>query len=322
MPKSIPLPDRLGAVFSVAQAREAGVRKGRLRGSDLSRPFLGVRSTADIPPQADAPRRDWVGERERMLDFARAYATRMRDTEFFCHETAALIWGTPLPLSWRPGPLDVGVLGPDVSLPRTAGVRGRRLSPRMTGLALCRGLPVTDPETTWAGLGQWRLPDSVALGDYLCRVWRAGVGRPDAGRPPLATPEGLGEALRAGRRRGAPTLRESLALVRCDSWSPRETECRLSLLRRGLPEPELNVDVFDEHGAFLACVDMAYPAHRVAVEYHGRLHAETYAQDVERIARLRASGWIVIEASAAVLSADHILAGRVREALRRRGRRR
>ncbi|WCM55504.1 hypothetical protein JRG78_11340 [Microbacterium sp. EF45047] len=39
-----PLPEGLGRRFSVQQARDAGVGAGRLRRTDLDRPFHGVRT--------------------------------------------------------------------------------------------------------------------------------------------------------------------------------------------------------------------------------------------------------------------------------------
>lgn len=86
---------------------------------------------------------------------------------------------------------------------------------------------------------------------------------------------------------------------------------------RRLPEPELNIDVFDGLGRFLGCVDMAYAQQRVAVEYLGMLHGERWAQDVERIAGLRAAGWTVIEVTAPLLKRPNTLVARVRAALSR-----
>jgi len=52
--------------------------------------------------------------------------------------------------------------------------------------------------------------------------------------------------------------------IREDSWSPRESQVRCLLVDAGLPEPEPNVDVFDDHGRFIGCVDLAHPALRAA----------------------------------------------------------
>ncbi|MGM7698905.1 hypothetical protein [Microbacterium sp. A84] len=118
-------------------------------------------------------------------------------------------------------------------------------------------------------LGTLPVIDLVALGDYFCRQWRAGYGRPNAGRAPLATRD------------------------------------------------ELNIDVFDESGLFLGCVDMVYPGEKVAIEYLGMLHGESWAQDVERLAALRAAGWTVIEATGPLLKRPAELVRRVSAALGR-----
>lgn len=315
MHRTAPLPEDLGPVFSVAAARASGVTPGRLRSRRLERPFRGVRAMpVTLPEEPDG----FARRRAEALRSIRAYAQRMTPREFFSHESAALLWSGPLPPGWNPDIVHVGVIE-DGGLPRADGVRGHRLRPEATELALVDGFRVTSAAATWASIGRWALDDQVALGDHLCRVWRTGHGRPDAGRPALATTEGLRAALRSGRRIGGPRLREAVELIRCDSWSPQETRSRLALVRRGLPEPALNADVFDRNGRFLACTDMSYPAARVAIEYQGRMHHESYAEDIERIERLRAAGWTVIQITAALLADPQELARRVRAALRSRG---
>lgn len=114
-------------------------------------------------------------------------------------------------------------------------------------------------------------------------------------------------------------LEHALTLIREDAWSPRETTTRLQLVRGGLPEPVLNTDVVDVAGRFLACLDMAYPEYRVAVEYQGELHHNSYARDIERVERLRAAGWIVIQVSRVLAANPAELVCRVGAALRSRG---
>ncbi|QDZ16386.1 DUF559 domain-containing protein [Humibacter ginsenosidimutans] len=92
---------------------------------------------------------------------------------------------------------------------------------------------------------------------------------------------------------------------------------RFELVCAGLPEPELNVDVFDAAGRFLGCVDMLYREERVVIEYLGMLHGASWARDVERLAALRAAGWTVIEVTAPLLSDTVELVRRVRVALGR-----
>ncbi|WP_091184480.1 DUF559 domain-containing protein [Paramicrobacterium humi] len=87
-----------------------------------------------------------------------------------------------------------------------------------------------------------------------------------------------------------------------------------------LPEPVLNYDVTDNAGRFLACIDLAYPDAKIAIEYMGQHHGKQYARDVERVERLRAAGWIVIQVSSTLLfTTPNELVARVRTALLSRG---
>ena len=72
-----------------------------------------------------------------------------------------------------------------------------------------------------------------------------------------------------------------------------ENKLRRALERAGLPEPVRQHVVFDEHGAFIARVDLAYPDKRLYVEYDGSQHADPRqrAKDLERQNRLSGIGW-------------------------------
>lgn len=323
MTQSDPLPDDVNDAFPVWLARAHGVSRGRLRASDLESPFYGVRLRGDAIEPVDEV--DDPYERQRRLRVARArqYTPRLHTGHFFSHETAASIWGAPLPLAFTSTGEVAGIANLDlhvsalghVPFPRTSGVKGHRTLQRLTEVREHDGLRVSSPAATWASLGALPLFDLIALGDYFCRRWRPGYGRPSVGREPLATIDGLRDLVEAGRRHGAARLREALGAIREDSWSPRESRVRCILVAAGLPEPDLNVDIFDERGSFLGCVDMVYPVQRVAVEYLGMLHGERWAQDVERLAALRAAGWTVIEVTSALLKHPETLVDRVRAAL-------
>lgn len=309
--------------FSVHIARLEGASRSELRRRALVAPFHGMRIARGASRaflDVDDPY-----ERQRLcrVERARIYAVGLHHGHFFSHTTAASIWGAPLPLEFSDTggiaeyadlALHVSASG-HVPFPRAAGITGHRTLLSMTAVQEHRGLRVTSPSATWASLGILSVPNLVALGDYFCRVWRAGHGRRDVGRPPLATVAQLRGAMEAGRRRGAARLRIALDLIRTDAWSPRESLVRCILLDAGLPEPQLNFDV-RVGGRFIACVDMAYPAERVAIEYLGMLHGERWAVDVERLAALRAAGWTVIEVTAALLRSPETLVRRVAAALR------
>lgn len=322
------LPDGFDGNFSVAVARLHGVSRGRLKGSDLQAPFHGMRAPREGGDASALSRKeaDDPFERQRRSRIARAdlYAARLHTGHFFSHHTAASIWEAPLPLEFDERgnisdgeDLDLHVSASGaIPFPRARGIVGHRTLASLTSIRTHDGLRVTSPASTWVALGTLPLIDLIAAGDYFCRTWRSGYGRPEAGRPALATIPELQAALEAGRRRGAERLRTALESVREDSWSPRETRVRCILVFAGLPEPQLNIDVFDDRGRFLACVDMAYLAERVAIEYLGMLHGHRWAQDVERIAALRAAGWTVIEVTSPLLHKPAELVRRVAAALR------
>jgi len=324
MAKHTALPADLGDGFPTWLARAHGVSRSRLRGSDLTAPFHGVRKAQDATPHPAFADIEDPYLRQRLMRIASAldYAPRMHTGHFFSHETAAAIWGAPLPLTFSTYGDDIESTALDLhvcalgglAVPRTQGVTRHRTRKSMVEMVVHDGLRVSSPASTWAMLGTLSVADLVALGDFFCRQFRPGYGRPDADRKPLATIDELREALVAGRRRGAERLREAVELVREDSWSPRESRVRCILIAAGLPEPELNVDVYDGV-RFLACVDLAYPRQRVAIEYHGMLHGMQWARDAERVAALRAAGWTVIEVTAPLLKSPEELVRRVRQAL-------
>jgi hypothetical protein len=86
--KPRPLPHDLRDLpFNRRTALERGLTDRRLRASDLSRPFHGVRLADDLPAGLE-----WT---------CRAYQERMVPDAAFSHGTAALLYGLPLPLYAR-----------------------------------------------------------------------------------------------------------------------------------------------------------------------------------------------------------------------------
>lgn len=290
------------------------MRKSRLRASDVEILFQGTRVVrADFPPPSDS----FDAAKDHELALIRALGTRLTEHQFFSHRSAALLWRAPLPHRYKPE-LHVSATVP-LGAPRIKGVIGHRLLPSRVQLREVAGLRLLSPASTFATLGELPLEDLVILGDYFARRCRAGVGRKNVGKPALATVDEMGAAVSLGRWPGVPRLRSALSLVREDSWSPRESLTRLLLVRGGLPEPELNVDLFGRGGEFLACVDMAYRQYRVVIEYQGELHSASYAADIERIERLRAAGWVVIQVTKTLLAHSPTLLARVARELHRQG---
>jgi len=298
------LPEELGQFFRVSSAAREGVRRGVLDSGNLERPYWGVRATVPLEAIDD----HWDARRAELLWRGRSLLPRLNASQFFAHDVAMAAYGGPVRLapSDEADLVDVTTRG-DGPMMRGRGIRPHRTKTEMSLVRNVEGLPVGSPATVWVLLGATRsVEELVQIGDFFCRVWREGYKRPMPGLRPLATVEHLEAALRSGRRRGAGRLRQALALIRCDSWSPLETSLRLAIVWAGLPEPQLNRDVYAD-GRFLACVDLCYPELKIAIEYQGEFHEKQYVQDEARAERLRAAGWIVI-----LVTAEHM---RDREAL-------
>ena len=308
------LPESLGQSFSVARAREAGIGRGRLRGADLTSSFHGARARSaptDTQPSADEDLAAFDDERRRVRALAEELATVMAGHAFFAGITAAMIHGIPLPAFCHSQdrdrdedgprklkPLVVGVHKPRSPV-RRVGVRGIHLTPELAPVDVVDGLRVTDRAATWAMLGaELNERDLVAAADHLLRVPRhpGGFRRPKRG--PYASREQLAAAI--VRRRGAERLRTALARARTGASSPRETLLRLVLVDGGLDEPALDYDVVSPTGAFVACLDLAYPPLKLGLEYDGPTHRtnEQFERDVAKGELLTELGWEILHFTA------------------------
>jgi hypothetical protein len=89
----------------------------------------------------------------------------------------------------------------------------------------------------------------------------------------------------------------ALDLLEPRAESPMETRLRLLLSFAGLPRPAAQYVVRDDEGDFVARLDLAYPAERVAVEYDGAFHWDQRRADDRRRDALRALGWTVLVVS-------------------------
>ncbi|WP_050670297.1 endonuclease domain-containing protein [Luteipulveratus halotolerans] len=273
-----PLPAACGAVFLVREVTALGVPLHRLRARTLHTPTPGVRTTTAASSVADR---------------ARAFAPTLPHDAMLSHETAACLLGLPLPARLDRTDRPLHVMTPTgTPAVRRAGVIGHRGAELRTGVPVSDHLRVTSRRDTWLDLApHLSLEDLVILGDAV-------VGT-DADEL-LA----LRHLVRRSRGiRGVVRARDALDLVRLGSRSPRESLTRVIFAQGGLPEPELNADVLDEHGGWLAQVDFLWREQRVIVEYDGEVHADATQRrkDAQRRRQLIAAGWRVI-----VLTRDDI----------------
>lgn len=282
-----PLPALLaGAPFTFQEALDGGVSRRRLRHRSLPSPSRGIR----IPDHALVP------GQATDVGFVRPF-TAVTEFSAASHTTAFTLWSFP---GFLPGSDDprIHISRPDtMAIPRRTGVVGhvgQFFDDEITSLD---GLLITTRTRTWLDVSRKMSVDELTVvADHLVRNPRPEFeGRTE----PYATLEQLADML--DRHKGTPGIRKArLALeqARIGSDSAPETRLRLALENAGLPEPQLNVATQLGAGV-VRQPDLAYPAHRVAVEYDGEPHSEP-AQIVRDIAReedFARAGWHLVRIS-------------------------
>lgn len=273
----MPLPQHLTVgPFTRRAGLECGVGATRLRGSDLQRPFYGVR----VPTAAALT----------VFQRAQALVLTLPPNAFFCSVTAALLVGAPLPARLERDPsVHVAVPAP-AHAPHGRGVVGHQVTLMGADVRRWRGLPISAPERLWCELaGVLSVEDLVAVGDHL-------VSRSH----PLTSLKRLADA--AGRypgRRRLRALRRALELVDGRSESRKESVLRVILedggVRGFVPNPWTTTS-----GGYHYRLDLALPALKIAIEYQSDYHRtpEQFRADMTRISRLEADGWEVIQVNA------------------------
>ncbi|MGY1842315.1 endonuclease domain-containing protein [Modestobacter sp. SYSU DS0875] len=214
--------------------------------------------------------------------------------------SAAVLWGVPLANAVD----DVEVTRWRGSHPvRVPGMHVRRAELEDRTVVWDRGVHLTTPEATAVRLAAaLPLDDAVAAVDQLVVAgaqldevrWQAGIA--------------TGPGCRRARR--AVALADGLA------GSPQETRVRLLIGRSSLPVPVAQFEVRHD-GRFVARVDFAWPAQRLALEYDGLWHAEPgqFGRDRERLNRLTAAGWRVVFVTSGDLRCPEQLIARIAAAL-------
>ena len=225
MPRNAP---GLSDPFSTRDGRDAGLSSHDLRSDAWSRPFVGVRS---------------FQEAETVPELARAYAPKMHPDAWFSHTTAALLHGMWLPPA-RQHLLEVHVaVPPGVRAPRDRRVKGHTLIERPGHVQTKDGLRVAQPWEAWCQLATiLGMVDLIIAGESLLAKNRGDR---------LAL-ESLVRAVRVGGRPRQKMLDRALPQLRSGSRSAKETELRLMIVADGMPEPEINVDVLNAQGGWIA----------------------------------------------------------------------
>jgi hypothetical protein len=274
-----PVPDDLlpPAPFTALQARDLGISRSRLRAMvearAVRRVLTGVYAGADEP--------DTIELRCRAARLVTAPHVVL------CDRTAAWIWGIDTfdyrELEMLP-PLETWALRGRGRVTRRGCSGGARdLSP--DDIVEVEGLQVTTPVRTSL--------------DLACRLSpRAGLATVDAFmRTHDLTHDELQRGLLKFRgRRGVVQARALVSVADGRSESHGESWVRLAIIEAGLPVPELQWWV-DVDGVPAYRLDLAYPKHKIAIEYDGvafHTTSEQRAADKERRKWLEDHGWTVI----------------------------
>lgn len=189
--------------------------------------------------------------------------------------TAAWLHGVDiLPRSAVRVPPPLCVFGSTGSRTRRPGVVSGVRTLAADDITVVLGVRVTTPLRTALDLGRslWRFDALAALDGFL----RIGVPRDHI----------LVSVERFRGERGVVQLRYLAPLADGRSESPGESALRLHWYDSGLPRPELQFWVCDDHGVPVYRLDIALPECRFAAEYDGRrFHQDEGQQEHDRVRR-------------------------------------
>jgi hypothetical protein len=255
--------------FTRADALAAGISPKALRGSRFRRLFRGVYISAEVP----------------VTPLVRAQAALLLHppTAFASHVTAARVYGLPVP---NLPDEHVGVLRSNDRRPQP-GLKSHVV--RAARVVRYRGIRVSELCQMFVQLAsQLPLVGLVAVGDAMVRKFKI----------PL---EELVGYCASSTDKHASTARRAASYVREGVDSPMETRLRMLIVLAGLPEPEVNVKLYDGWGNVRRRLDLSYPEIRLIVEYDGRQHAEDTAQwnsDLERREEFDDGQWRILVVTA------------------------
>jgi predicted transcriptional regulator of viral defense system len=242
---------RLGA-FTSQEALAAGYSVDEVRVALRTRRWVRLRKGVYM----EAARWAAAGERERHLALAAAVLECLAAGPVLSHASAARMHGFLVPDA---AGQDVRVTAVDQW--RTG--RGYRVAraalPHEDVVPWLGDVAVTSPARTLIDCSrEWTLTAAVVALDAALHA--GAVTRPQ-----------LLAAVRSARHRtGASAAARAVGLSDGRAESPWETEGRLAMLAAGLPLPELQVEIWDQHG-FVGRADGFYEEAAVAIEFDGRI---------------------------------------------------
>ena len=248
--------------FTVAEARQAGMRWKELQNRQWTRTSRGQYAWSGLPHDSRLK--------------LRAVARRMPARHAFSGLTAAWLWGLD-PL-W---PESIEVTIPrDVPVRARAGVKLRRAALPESDVTLRHGFRTTSALRTACDLGSRRdVVESVVAVDMALH---AGI---------VALPELYQHVATHVGAKGIRRLRRAVGLAEPRSESAMETRLRIHLKLGGLPPPKPQAELCDRAGNLIGRVDLYYDDCQLAIEYDGSGHHDRLSADLRRHNALLNAGY-------------------------------
>lgn len=271
--------------FTLSEARAAGISHRCLSGKSWRRLASELYC--------------WVEWKEDPWPVIRAWHRLLPPDFVFGGATAAWLWG-----------IDMSPINPiHVVVPTDSGLRTRRgLDVRRCGLTCgevteTRGEPATTLHRTLRDLCiRLSARDVLPAVDAAIRLKLTDVAAL------------IGYVAECCGAPGSARLR-AVAMVSAPAESPMESRLRWVLMQARLPRPEVQVDLRDADGRFLARADLYYRSARLVVEYDGANHRERLVEDNRRQNSLINAGFTVLRFAAADLERPEAVVSQVRRAL-------
>ncbi len=263
------VPDRLrGQIFRGSDA----VAEGLISASRLRREYTRILHGIYAPPGIR------VDHGIRTL----AALLLMPSTTVLTAHSAAWWYGVP-----HAEPLDpvMLILAPEIPAKGVRGIRLHVCELAEAEINLVNGLRLASPlRCAWDAATLTAPRNALATVDGLLR------------RGVVTQPQLLDHVSGRAGVWGVTRARPVFELANGLSESPGESWTRWLLHAESLPPAALQHEVFDEEGRFVARVDFAWPAKKIALEYDGSYHADPVQQaaDRSRDAALARLGWTVV----------------------------
>ncbi|MBK7721626.1 MAG: hypothetical protein IPI32_05160 [Austwickia sp.] len=275
MTARVPWPEELRSrPFTVAEATAYGIGRRRANGASIIRPHPRLRSLRAVTSP---------------VEVFQALARTLPEDVAFSHLSALRLWGLPWSVPWDAAE-PVHIMHAASRRIRRQGIVAHPGLQRRATLTRY-GVQLTAAADTWADLANLptaTVPLLVIVGDAI--LWRRRCGQ--------STLRDIVTA-RAGMP-GVTLLREAADRLRSGSASPAETLTRLDFEAAGLPEPELNAQVGDLSGQWLATADFVWRRPRVVAEYDGAHHGDPrqFQRDAARRRLIEEAGWAYVQITA------------------------